>query len=151
MEDICAKERENNLKTICMLTYKFNIIDTFCVEYACASFVKSFNLHLLDGHEFKLNDSCFTSTFAFQFERIPPTRDTILASLLYCQYEFHQKRNWLLEAGALLITVPASSTRQSLSVKDAMLAIDKQAKSSYNGLVELYDGKSKFINLITNY
>ncbi len=49
------------------------------------------------------------------------------------------------------MTVPASSTRQSLSVKDAMLAIDKQAKSSYNGLVKLYDGKSKFINLITNY
>ncbi len=84
MEDIRAKERENDLKTICMITYKFNIIGTFCVEYARAIFVKSFNLHLLDGHRFKLNDPCFTSTFAFQFERIPPTRNTILASLLYC-------------------------------------------------------------------
>jgi hypothetical protein len=84
MEDIRAKECKNDLKTICMIIYKFNIIGTFCVEYACATFVKSFNLHLLDGHEFKLNDLCFTSTFAFQFGRILPIRDTILASLLYC-------------------------------------------------------------------
>ncbi len=73
IENIRAEERENDLKTICTIILIFNIISTFCVEYARATLVKSFNLHLLDGHRFKPNDPCFTSTFAFQFGRTPAT------------------------------------------------------------------------------
>jgi hypothetical protein len=145
MEDIRAIKRENDLKTIHTIILIFNIVGIFCVKYAHANLVKLFNLHLLNKHKFKPNDPCFTSTFAFQFSRTPLTQKMILASLLYCQYEFYQKHDWLLEVKALLVTVPASSTHQTLSVKDAMLAIDKQAKTSYNGLVELYDVKSKYL------
>ena len=73
------------------------------------------------------------------------SQETLLASLMYSQFKYHERKEWPLTVAALLEPV-APEDMEIMDVKEAVQELDKYTSEGYKVLKEKYEEKSKCFN-----